>query len=118
MSKPDEMRFARSYYEGTQAEIKRLRMEKSNDQLMANSIIKEYDAEIERLSQTVSTLEEALAERDRRIKRLQKTLQIIANDGCGMAIIKDNKTFWCPDLYERDDWCWCCIARSVLEADD
>ena len=52
----------------------------------------------------------------REIERLRGTLREIANDGCGMARIKDNRTLWCSDLYEeRDKWCWCCIAHGALE---
>ena len=50
------------------------------------------------------------------IERLRAVLQVIANDGCGMARIKHKKTLWCPDFYgDSDDWCWCCIARRALE---
>ena len=49
------------------------------------------------------------------IERLREALRAIANGGCGLAVIKGSETRSCPDLYEPDDWCWCCIARRALD---
>lgn len=83
---------------------------------MTRTTYKEQMAEAKRIEDLEMMLQgaiqrggELLAERD----RYRDVLERIANDGCGLHDYDAGRS--CRDRWQnRDEWCWCCIAREAL----
>lgn len=50
------------------------------------------------------------------MRKFQRVLAGIANDGCGLCCIKDGEHRTCLDLHpdDKSEWCWSCIARVAV----
>lgn len=57
-----------------------------------------------------------------RLTHLEKTLEQIANEGCGNtrpSLEDSSRWVTCRDgeICDKGNWCWCCVAREALERD-